>query len=108
MSEELEKNTEKDARGKRKVAKRKATSVVWKYIGYRKDDVDQKQVLCRQCLAIVATTRGNTTNLFDHLNQHHKALYDECKPDLNAISSKKTISDAFVSVAPYEKRQRNH
>ena len=48
------------------------------------DDVDQKQVRCRRC-ALQCTTRGNTTNLFDHL----KLCMTSAKPDLNAIQSKK-------------------
>ena len=56
-----------------KIAKRKATSVIWNYIGYKKDDIDQTRVLCQQCLASVATTRGNTTHLFDHLHECHTA-----------------------------------
>ena len=31
------------------------------------------RVLCQQCLASVATTRGNTPNLFDHLRRYHTA-----------------------------------
>ena len=59
------------------VPKRKAMSVIWNYFGYKKDDIDQTRVLCRQCLASVATTRGNTTNLFDHLRLYHTAQYDK-------------------------------
>ena len=60
------------------VPKRKATSVIWNYFGYKEDDIDQTGVLCRQCLASVATTRGNTTNLFiDHLRGYHTAQYDK-------------------------------
>ena len=32
----------------------------------KKDDTDQTRVLCQQCLASVATAKGNTTNFFDH------------------------------------------
>ena len=46
------------------VPKWKATSVIWNYFSYEKDDIDQTCVLC---VASVATTRRNTTNLFDHL-----------------------------------------
>ncbi len=96
MSEEREKSTEMDDL----VAKRSASSIIWKYFGYRKDDVDQKQVLCRECRAVVATTRGNTTNSFDHLSRHHRALYDECKARSDCRPKQKTISDAFASVTP--------
>ncbi len=104
MSEEREKSTEMDDL----VAKRSASSIIWKYFGYRKDDVDQKQVLCRECRAVVATTRGNTTNLFDHLSRHHRALYDECKARSDCRPKQKTISDAFASVTPYAKGSKRH
>ena len=58
---------EKIAKNEDLVPKRKAALVIWKYFGYKKDDIDQTHLVCRQCLASVATTRGNTTNLFDHL-----------------------------------------
>ena len=54
-------------------------SVEWNYFGDRKDNVDQKQVLCRVGLEIVAPKKGNTTHLFSHLISHLKALYNECK-----------------------------
>ena len=57
------------------VSKRRSTSVVWNYFGFKKQDAAQRQVLCKTCLAAVATSRGNTTNLFQHLKKH-KALYD--------------------------------
>lgn len=93
------------------VPKRKAASVVWNYFGYSKDDIDQTQVLgtCPQCLVVVATTRGNTTNLFDHLNRHHKAQYYQCKARSEGHPKQQSISDALARVAPYEKgskRQR--
>ena len=52
-------------------------SVVWNYFGNRNDDIDQKQVLCRECLAIVQQ-KGSTTNLFSHLIRRHNALYNKC------------------------------
>ncbi|XP_076874456.1 E3 SUMO-protein ligase ZBED1-like [Brachyhypopomus gauderio] len=53
--------------------------------------------------------RGNTTNLFDHLKRHHKALHDQCKARSGCYPKQKTVLDAFASVTPYErgsKRQR--
>ena len=68
------------------VSKRSSTSVVWNYFGFKKEDAAQRQVLCKTCLATVATLRGNTTNLFQHLKKHHKALYDNCMAQM-VISS---------------------
>ena len=59
--------------------KRKATSDNWNYFGYKQDDIDQTRVLCQQCLASVATKRGNTTYLFDHLRWYHTAQYEKKK-----------------------------
>ena len=70
-------NYKKIAENEDLVPKRKATSVIWNYFGYKKDDIDQTRVLCWQCFASVATTRGNTTNLFDHLRWYHTAQYDK-------------------------------
>ena len=68
---------EKIAENEDLVPKRKAMSVIWDYFGYKKDDIDQTHALCWQCLASVATTRGNTTNFFDHLGQYHTAQYEK-------------------------------
>lgn len=45
--------------------------VHWTVFSDRKSDADEKQPLRS---AVVATARGNTTNLFDRLNHHHRAL----------------------------------
>ena len=57
------------------VSKRRSTSVVWNYFGFNKEDVARRQVWCKTCLATVAMSRGNTTNLFQHFKKHHKASY---------------------------------
>ena len=64
-------------------------SVIWNYFGYKKDDIDQKPVPCRQCLASLATTRGNTTNVFDYLRRYHKAQYNACKDRSDCRPKKK-------------------
>lgn len=69
MNNEPEKITVK----KDLVQKRKAVSLIWNCFSYKKDDI-KTHVLCQQCLAPTATTRGSTTNLFDQLCQHHTAI----------------------------------
>ena len=83
--------TREDLQKRRLCAKKKAMSVIWNYFGYKKDDIDQTCVLCRQCLASVATTRRNTTNLFDHLRQYHTAQYNECKARSDCRPKQKSI-----------------
>ena len=77
-------------------------SVEWNYFGDRKDNVDQKQVLCRVGLEIVAPKKGNTTHLFSHLISHLKALYNECKA-ISECHAKQNTLDAFASVAPHKR-----
>lgn len=98
------------------VSKRNSTSVVWTYFGFRKEDAAQSKVLCRTCLATVATTRGNTTNLFQHLRKHHKAIYDNCmaKNPTTSMSSgpstsqQASLTDMFESITPYERDKKRH
>ncbi|KAI2644978.1 zinc finger BED domain-containing 1-like protein [Labeo rohita] len=85
------------------VPKRKSKSSIWDYFGYKKEDVDQNEVLCMECHKVVATKHGNTTNLSDHLKRHHKALYDEYKAKSGCQPKQTNICDAFASVTPYQK-----
>lgn len=103
------------------IAKKKSTSVIWKYFGYKRDDVLQKQVLCKSCRTLVATTRGNTTNLHSHLQHNHKDLYQEFQK--SSVSKSKTtnvkssssktvqqtsIHQSIASLTPYEKTSKRH
>lgn len=69
---------------KRKIWKAHATLVVWKYFGYREDGADQKkEVRWQEWLAIVATARGNTTNLYWNCSTS-KLCKTGAKSELNA------------------------
>ena len=35
--------------------KRKSSSIIWKYFGFKKDDVNQSEVLCRSCLGKIVS-----------------------------------------------------
>ena len=65
------------------VVKRNSTSAIWTYFGFRRDDVLQTQVLCKTCRAVVATSRGNTTNLHHHLQYNHKDLHEQFKTNVS-------------------------
>ena len=58
-------------------------SVVWEYFGYLKDAngtvVCDGFPICKICQLNVAAKGGNTTNLFKHLQDHHKAVYEEIR-----------------------------
>ncbi|XP_066533969.1 E3 SUMO-protein ligase ZBED1 [Hoplias malabaricus] len=99
------------------IPKKNSTSCVWEYFGFRKTDICQKQVLCKTCRALVLTSRGNTTNLYQHLKKHHRHLYDECmskRPSHqpaqfpNMTTKQTSVTEAFESVTPYEKSSRRH
>ncbi|XP_059422959.1 E3 SUMO-protein ligase ZBED1-like [Carassius carassius] len=98
------------------ISKRNSTSVVWNYFGFKKEDAAQLQVLCRACRAPVATSRGNTTNLFQHLKKYHKSMYDSCMtkipstsaPDRPNTSRQGSLTEMFESVTPYERNSKRH
>ncbi|XP_072552290.1 uncharacterized protein [Salminus brasiliensis] len=62
-------------------------SVVWEYFGYLKDAngtvVCDGFPICKICQLNVAAKGGNTTNLFKHLQDHHKAVYEEIRPSFS-------------------------
>ncbi|KAF0029316.1 hypothetical protein F2P81_018421 [Scophthalmus maximus] len=82
------------------VSKRSATSVVWKFFGFKKEDAAQCQVFCRTCRATIATSRGNTTNLYQH-KKYHKAMYDSCMANMPSTAM-------FESITPYERNSKRH
>lgn len=99
------------------VAKRTSTSVIWRYFGFKITDTEQREVLCSICKIKVATSRGNTTNLYQHLKQHREK-YDECMTEKAQISKdtaegnktqavtrtkQKISTDVFASLKPYDK-----
>ncbi|KAM9444824.1 uncharacterized protein Hap1MRO34_023872 isoform 2-T2 [Clarias gariepinus] len=59
-------------------------SAVWEHFGYLKDAegtvVCDGFPICKICYLNVAAKGGNTTNMFKHLKDHHKAVYDEIRP----------------------------
>lgn len=102
------------------VGKKNGTSLVWKYFGFKRDDVLQADVICKTCHAIVATTRGNTTNLHHHLQHNHKKLYKQFQEDTHAAkqptmpstSSKRqqqpSISRSLENATPYGTTSKRH
>ncbi|XP_062871194.1 uncharacterized protein LOC134333242 isoform X2 [Trichomycterus rosablanca] len=59
-------------------------SAAWEYFGYLKDAegavVCDGFPICKICHLNIAAKGGNTTNMFKHLKDHHKAVYDEIRP----------------------------
>ncbi|CAI5669823.1 unnamed protein product [Oreochromis niloticus] len=100
--------------------KKNSTSLIWRYFGFDKDDVLQTQVLCKTCRTLVATTRGNTTNLHHHLQYNHRELFEDFQKDRASqtkVANVKTKSTAvqqpslyqsFSSGIPYEKTSKRY
>jgi len=88
-------------------AKRNATSVVWNYFGFTRDDVEQCVILCKLCRTAVSAPSSNTTNLFNHLKFNHRVQYEECvrvkkKAPSDARTAIQTpITQSLFSASPY-------
>ncbi|XP_065105792.2 E3 SUMO-protein ligase ZBED1-like [Paramisgurnus dabryanus] len=121
MAEESERSEENVVSEEELVVKRNSTSAIWNYFGFRRDDALQTQVLCKTCRTVVATSRGNTTNLHHHLQYNHKELHEQfktsqtTKPKTSSSKSKtlpslqqQSISQSFASVTPYETTSKRH
>ncbi|XP_063742293.1 E3 SUMO-protein ligase ZBED1-like [Eleginops maclovinus] len=101
------------------VPKKGAVSVVWKFFGFKKSDVDQTSILCKCCRAKVVAGGGNTSNLLHHLSRKHVVEYQECMklrsaPSTSAgntgkakeKSSQMTLRDAFARGTAYDKKSK--
>ena len=61
------------------VSKRKHNGlIIWRWFGFKVSDDKQQNVFCIECRKLVSTKGSSTTNLFHHLQQHHKVQYKEC------------------------------
>jgi len=86
------------------IPKKRATSVVWKYFGFRNKDVDQITILLRVTCKQVVSGKGG--NLFSHLKHRHPLLYEEWLQAKKHNQTKLTqhgIAEPLFSHAPYDK-----
>ncbi|XP_036940317.1 E3 SUMO-protein ligase ZBED1-like [Acanthopagrus latus] len=100
------------------VPREAAKSTVWSFFGFRASDIDQKDVICKECHRVVSAPKGNTTNLFNHLKTHHKQKYDECmKAKANAgppnprqcpAPTQTTITATLHRATPYPSTSQRH
>ena len=72
----------------------KRRSPVWRYFDKTEDIKRQK---CKLCSCTVSAGDSSTTNLFNHLKNHHPAQYAEIKP---AKVQKKTVASSSCSSTP--------
>ncbi|XP_070830824.1 E3 SUMO-protein ligase ZBED1-like [Chaetodon trifascialis] len=94
------------------VAKKRTNgSIIWRYFGFKQSDEEQKDAFCRECKKLVPSNSSSTTNLFKHLQYHHKLLYQECArlrlAGTPTTTSKKTqqttLQTSLPWCLPYEK-----
>lgn len=91
------------------VPKKAGTSVVWNYFGFKEDDKSQSDVLCKECLTVVAPTKGNTTNLYQHLQRNLKLQYDEAvqgKRFESRPTVQRSITATLYNTMPYPSNSR--
>lgn len=74
-----------------------AVSVVWRFFGLQKSDVNRTTIYCkcRGAKVVVGGGGGNTSNLPHHLNRKHVMEHREC---VRLRSASTTSSDASEMV----------
>lgn len=71
----------------------KKKSQVWKYY----DKIDDNKSKCKLCQKVIKCT-GNTTNLFGHIRNVHKAAYIEIVPFQKITSEKESITQSVLEL----------
>ena len=86
-------------------------SVIWRFFGYREEDVEQVKPICKVCKKTVLTKGSSTTNMFHHLKTHpvqyaeSVALRTSCTPAKTPppAARQMTLAALFSKTTPYEK-----
>lgn len=93
--------------------KSRASSVIWRHFGFKSLDVEQKEIVCKVCYAVVSAPQGNTTNMFNHLKFSYKVVYDKvlteqktqksarASTSATATATQSSIEDTLSNAAPY-------
>ncbi|KAK0140282.1 Zinc finger BED domain-containing protein 1 [Merluccius polli] len=86
-------------------------SVIWRFFGYREEDVEQVKPICKVCKKTVLTKGSSTTNMLHHLKTH-PVQYEEsvtlrtsCTPAKTPppAACQMTLAASFSKTTPYEK-----
>ena len=84
------------------VQKKRTKSIVWKNFGLRASkegvivDKEQDKPVCRSCGQSVPAKGGNTSNLYQHLRDHHPTIYAELAPKTSKQSTIRTTKFASI------------
>ncbi|GAA6085061.1 zinc finger BED domain-containing protein 1 [Tachysurus ichikawai] len=87
-------NTHTTEQQEQLVPKKNAVFVIWTHFGFSKDDIKQNEVRCRHCRKTVSTPKGNTTNLFQHLERNHVTEYEQCMAQKKKETDKRPATSA--------------
>ncbi len=95
------------------VSKHNAKAPVWQYFGFKpnanREPENVNEAICKLCLMKVAASGGNTTNLYTHLQAHHKNEAAKMGPAAKNLLQKPnaqvqpSISDAFARCTRYKR-----
>uniref|UniRef100_A0AAR2K029 BED-type domain-containing protein n=1 Tax=Pygocentrus nattereri TaxID=42514 RepID=A0AAR2K029_PYGNA len=99
------------------VMKRGASSVVWRWFGYKISDTLQTAVICKICKKQIITKGGNTSNLFHHLRKKkHPCQYEESQKSREESPASKvsnanpgkqhSITASLESCTPYDRKSK--
>lgn len=101
------------------VPKRGAVSVVWRFFGYKKSDLNQTTVFCKCCWVKVVAWGGNTSNMLHHLSRKPALEYQECMKLRSAFSTsagntakakeksgQMSLEDVFSRGTVYDKKSK--
>lgn len=69
---------------------------VRKYCKFRSSDVNQEQIICKECCRVVSAPQNHTGNLFSHLKTKHKLQAGQ-ENHSSARTSIKVSNDAVKS-----------
>ena len=89
--------------------KNNTKSAVWQYFGLRSTkagvivEKEQDKPVCRTCGRSVHAKGSNTTNLFQHLREHHPLVYAEVAPQTSkqCSSVQASLSDIVAKSSKY-------
>lgn len=96
--------------------KGRTTSVIWRHFGFKLSDVEQKEITCKICRAVVSAPQSNTTNLFNHLKFSHKVVYEKVLKEqktpqsasTSATRTQSSIENTLYNATPYPTGSRRH
>ena len=95
------------------VKKRNTKSKAWLYFGLRANEdgeiieEEQHQPICRKCGVVIRAKEGNTSNLFQHLRDHHPEMLASISTGTSSSSSEsrtmtqRTIKESLARSTKY-------